>query len=152
MKQTLHAGFTATHTASTVTALRSLVNQQLRHSLSEIMRQSNSSVINELPADLYTVADMKRVGPIIQKLLEAVIGNAKKGRIRIRGDKFGDVITIEIQDQSSFNGYALEFGVRKMEPLARLLGGYITIRGHHELEMTVTFSFPDRETTQLYEC
>lgn len=116
------------------------------------MRQSNSSVINEVPPNLYTVADAKKIGPVIQNLLTAVIGNAKRGRIRIRAEKFSDVISLDIQDQSAFNGYALEFGVRKIEPMVRLLGGYLTIKGHHELEMTVTFSFPDRDSVQVYEC
>ncbi|HLG41474.1 MAG TPA: hypothetical protein VI461_17470 [Chitinophagaceae bacterium] len=152
MIEPLHPGFASTKAIPHVTSLKSLINQLLRHSLNDVMRQSNSSVMNEIPADLYTIADGRKFAPIIQKLLATVINNARKGRIRIRAEKFGDVITLEIQDQSSYNGYALEFSVRQIESMARMAGGYIHIKGNHQLEATVSFSFPDTEVSNSYDC
>ena len=152
MIEPLHPGFAVNKVTADVTSLKLLINQLLRHSLNDVMRQSNSSVINEIPSELYTIADAGKIAPIIQKLLTTVIGNARKGRIHIRAEKFGDIISLEIQDQSSYNGYALEFSIRQIEPMARMAGGYISIKGHQQLEMTVTFSFPDNETANNYEC
>jgi hypothetical protein len=152
MIEPLHPGFATSKVIPNVISLKSLINQLLRHTLNEVMRQSNSSVMNEIPAELYTIADSRKIAPIIHKLLAAVIMNARKGRIRIRAEKIGDVITLEIQDQSSYNGYALEFSVRQVEAMARMAGGYINIKGNHQLEFTVSFSFPDTEVGDSYDC
>lgn len=152
MIEPLHPGFAPHKAAPHVTSIRSLVNQLLRHELTDLMRQSNSSVMIEIPGELYTIAENRIIVPVIQKLLSTVIVNARRGRIRIRAEKFGDVITIDIQDQSCYNGYALEFSIRQLEPMARMAGGYISIKGNHQLETTVSFSFPDTETTAQYEC
>jgi hypothetical protein len=151
MIEPLHPGFATSKAISDVTSLKSLINQLLRHTLNDVMRESNSSVMNEIPEELYIIADGRKIAPIIQKLLTAVIINARKGRIRIRAEKLVDVITLEIQDQSSYNGYALEFSVRQIEPLARMTGGYINIKGNQQLEFTVSFSFPDTEVTNSYD-
>src|SRR5256885_3432072 len=115
------------------TSLQSLINHLLRHSLSELLRESDSSVMNEIPDDLRLAIDENRVIPVIKELLTTVLNNARKGRIHIRADKFRDIVILEIEDQSNYNGYALEYSVRSIEPLARMVGGYISIKGKQQL-------------------
>lgn len=151
MKQPLHSGYT--HTASQRgTSLQSLINQLLRHSLSEIMRYSDSSVMNEIPADFTIQAEESKIAPVIREVLETVIGNARKGRIHIRAERFRDIIILEIQDMSSYNGYALDYSIRALEPLARMVGGYISIKGQQKLDTTISFSFPNNTTEFAYNC
>jgi hypothetical protein len=152
MIEPIHPGFASGRTIPDVISIKSMINQLLRHDLNDMTRQSNSSIVNEVPAALYTIADNGKIAPIILKLLSTVIINARRGRIHIRAEKFGEVITLEIQDQSSYNGYALEFSIRQIEPMARMAGGYINIRGNQQLVTTVSFSFPDTEADSMYDC
>ncbi|HEY6506265.1 MAG TPA: hypothetical protein VIZ28_19950 [Chitinophagaceae bacterium] len=134
------------------TSLESLINHMLRHSLSDLLRNSDSSVMNEIPAELYLAVDENKVSAVIKELLTTVLSNARKGRIHIRADRFRDIIILEIQDQSSYNGYALDYSLRSIEPLARIVGGYISINGKHHLDTTITFSFPNQPSALNYDC
>ncbi|MEI9912695.1 MAG: hypothetical protein WDO71_25475 [Bacteroidota bacterium] len=142
MIEPIHPGYAFENTNKS-TSLRSLINQLLRHSLNDMMRNSDSSVMNEIPAELCTITDESKVTPIIQELLATVVTNARKGRIRIRAEKFRDIVILEIQDQSNYNGYALDYSIRAIEPLARMVGGYISIKGQQQLETSISFSFPN---------
>lgn len=133
-------------------SLQSLINHLLRHSLSDLLRSSDSSVKNEIPANLNLAISENKLTPVITELLTTVLSNARKGRIHIRADRFRDIIILEILDQSNYNGYALENSIRSIEPLARTIGGYISIKGNHQLETTITFSFPNQETSLSYDC
>src|SRR5436190_6497075 len=99
-------------------SLQSLINHLLRHSLSDLLRSSDSSVKNEIPANLNLVVSESKITPVIQELLTTVLSNARKGRIHIRADRFRDIIILEISDQSNYNGYALENSIRSIEQLA----------------------------------
>jgi hypothetical protein len=152
MIEPLHPGYAGSKTSPHTASLRSLINHLLRHSLWETMRNSDSSVMNEIPAELCLVTDEQKVEPVIQELLATVVSNARKGRIHIRAERFCDVITLEIQDQSNYNGYALDYSIMSIEPLARSIGGKISIKGRQELETTVFLSFPDRPDNIGYDC
>lgn len=134
------------------TSLQSLINHLLRHSLSDLLRQSDSSVMNEIPENLRLTIDENKVMPVIQEILSTVLNNARKGRIHIRADKFRDIVILEIEDQSNYNGYALEYSIRALEPLARVIGGYISIKGKQQLDTTISFSFPNQENGSAYDC
>jgi hypothetical protein len=151
MIEPLHPGYTRS-VHQQVTSLQSLVNLLLRHSLTDMMRDSDSSVINEIPAELCTIVEESKVTPVIKELLAAVIANARKGRIHIRADRFRDIIILEILDQSNYNGYALDYSIRSIEPLARMAGGYISVKDQQRLETSITFSFPDQAAGTAYDC
>ena len=133
------------------TSLQSLINHLLRHSLSDLLRMSDSSVMNEIPERLYLSIDENKVAPIITELLTTILSNARKGRIHIRADRFRDIIILEIMDESNYNGYALENSIISLEPLARMIGGYISIKGKSQLETTISFSFPNQPMGLNYE-
>jgi hypothetical protein len=134
------------------TSLQSLINHLLRHSLNDILRRSDSSVMNEIPAELYLAVDENKVSPVIRELLAIVLTNACKGRIHIRAERFRDIIILEIQDQSNHNGYALDYSIRAMEPMARMIGGHISIKGKQQLETSVSFSFLNQAGSLNYNC
>jgi hypothetical protein len=108
--------------------------------------------MNEIPEKLYLSIDEGKVAPIITELLTTVLRNARKGRIHIRADRFRDIIILEILDESNYNGYALENSIISLEPLARMIGGYISIKGRHELETIISFSFPNQPVHTDYTC
>ena len=133
-------------------SLQSLINHLLRHSLSDLLRSSDSSVMNEIPAELYLAVDNNKISPVIKELLSIVLSNARKGRIHIRADRFRDIVILEIQDQSNYNGYALDYSVKAIEPLARMVGGYVSINGKNNLDTTISFSFPNQVSGLSYDC
>jgi len=151
MIEPIHPGYART-IHRPVVSLHSLVNQILRHSLSEMMRNSDSSIVNEIPAELRLLADESKITPVIKELLATVVANARKGRIHIRADRFRDIVILEIQDMSNYNGYALDYSIRSIEPLARLVGGYISIKGEQKLDTTISFSFPNQAAVKNYDC
>jgi hypothetical protein len=133
-------------------SLQSLINHLLRHSLSDLLRSSDSSVMNEIPAELYLAVENNKISPVIKELLSIVLSNARKGRIHIRADRFRDIVILEIQDQSNYNGYALDYSIKAIEPLARMIGGYVSINGKNNLDTTISFSFPNQPSGLSYDC
>jgi hypothetical protein len=134
------------------TSLQSVINHLLRHSLNDLLCRSDSSVMNEIPAELYLAIDKNKVALVIKELLAIVLANARRGRIHIRAERFRDIIILEIQDQSNYNGYALDYSIRAVEPLARMIGGHISIKGKRQLETSVSFSFPNQAGNLSYDC
>lgn len=125
-------------------SLQSMINHLLRHSLTDMLRNSDSSVKNEIPAELVILAEEHKLSAVIREVLATVINNARKGRIHIRAERFRDIVILEIQDKSNYNGYALDYSIRGLEPLARSVGGYLSINGQHQLDTTISFSFPNQ--------
>jgi hypothetical protein len=152
MIEPLHPGFAVSKATTHFTSLRSMINHLLRHPLSELMRGSNSSVMNEIPSELCTVVDESRILPVMNDLLTIVISNARRGRIHIRAEKFHDIIVLEIHDQSCYNSYALDYSIKSVKQSARLIGGTVSIKGQPESEITVSFSFPDKAVHLRFDC
>ena len=148
----LHSGYAENRHAAHASSLKSLINQLLRHQLNETMRSSDSSVKNEIAGDVFIVTDEHKIVPVIEEFLATIIRNSRKGRIHIRAERFRDVIILEVEDQSNYNGYALDYSIRSIEPLARSVGGMISIKGQQQLETTISFSFPDRPAATGYAC
>ena len=152
MIEPLHSGYAESKTTSHAASLKSLINHLLRHPLNETMRRSDSSIKNEIPAEICMITNENKVSPVIQELLSTIINNSRKGRIHIRAERFRDIIILEIEDQSNYNGYALDYSIRSIEPLARSVGGNISIKGQQQLETIISFSFPDKPENTTYNC
>ena len=152
MIEPLHSGYAESKTNAHAASLKSLINHLLWHPLSDVMRRSDSSVMNEIPGEISMITNETKISPVIRELLSTIISNSRKGRIHIRAERFRDIIILEIEDQSSYNGYALDYSIRSIEPLARGVGGTISIKGQQQLETTISFSFPDKPDTTGYDC
>lgn len=150
MREQLHPGLPVN--SSTGSSLQSIINFLLRHTLAETLKEADSSVVNEVSPDLIIRADKGRIMPLIEDLLDTVIRNAKKGRIHIRADRFRDIVILEIQDRSNYNGYALENSLGWLESQARMIGGYITLKGIQQLDTTISFSFPNVPELCAFDC
>src|SRR5258705_4687554 len=101
MIEPLHSGYAESKATANGVSLKSLINQLLRHTLSETMCRSDSSVMNEIAPEMYMISDESKVSPVIRELLATIISNSRKGRIHIRADRFRDIIILEIEDQSN---------------------------------------------------
>ena len=127
---------------NTKTSLQLLVNRLVSNSLGAIVR-SKSIVVNEVPGEFLITAGEHKLTPVISELLTTVITNARNGRIYINAERFRDIISLQIQDRNNYNGYALAFSIKTIEPQASMMGGCIDIKAAQQLVTTISFSFPD---------
>jgi hypothetical protein len=138
-------------TAIAGTSLQSLVNELTANLLQPTTKNQNI-VVNEITADIAILADQKKIQSVLTDLMFTVLNNARNGRIHISAERFREIVTIEIEERNTYNGYALAFSIKALEPIARLVGGYISIKGQHQLTTTVSFSFPNQPGTYSYDC
>lgn len=133
------------------TQLRHLVSQVMSDSLATAL-QHKTIIVNDVPSNLHIMTGGSDVSPVIGELLAAVVSNSKKGKIQIHAERFRDLITLHFKDHNNYNGYALAYSLKSIEPLAATLGGSITLKDHQSLEATVSFSFPVRPNAPVYDC
>jgi len=130
-------------------SLQLLVNN-LAVNLTGALRQNKIGIINEVSPELKMLADLNHVVPVINEILTTVVTNARNTCILITAEKFGDIVTLNIQDRNNFNGYALSFSLMSIGQQARFIGGNISIDGAQKRVATVSFSFPDTPGVKRY--
>ena len=130
-------------------SLQTLVNS-LTETLVQPGDKNRTIVINEITSDIAVLADVTSISSVLEEVLAAVISNARNGRIHISAERFRDIVSIEIEERNTNNGYALAYSIKALEPIARLVGGYISIKGQHQLTTTISFSFPNVPGTIAY--
>jgi hypothetical protein len=143
MKDQLNTGWPGVF--NTGTSLQLLVNRLVSNSRAGIIR-NKSFVVNEVPMEFYIAADESKIAPVISELLTTVVANARNGRIYITAERFRDIIILEIQDRNNYNGYALAYSLKTIEPQATMIGGCISIKGPQQLVATISFSFPNHSS------
>lgn len=133
-------------TANEGISLRLLVDDLLTRAEPTIFK-NRISVVNEVPRDVFVLADEQKVIPLIHELLETVFINGLNTRIHVSAERFRDIIILRIQDRNNNNGYALSFTVMGFEPQAAEAGGSIQIEGKQQKVATISFSFPNHAYT-----
>jgi hypothetical protein len=131
-------------------SLQQLINQLLGNSMATAFR-NKSLVINEVTNDVMLAKEKITVAPVIRDLLATVIANSSNGQIYISAERFRDIITIQVQERSNNNGYALASSLRVIEAEATLIGGSISINGAQQRVVTISLSFSNTENLQ-YDC
>lgn len=130
-------------------SLQLLVNN-LAVNLTGALHQNKIGIINEVSPELKMLADLNHVVPVINEILTTVVTNGRNTCILITAEKFGDIVTLNIQDRNNFNGYALSFSLMSIGQQARFIGGNISIDGAQKRVATVSFSFPDTPGIKRY--
>jgi hypothetical protein len=139
MRQPLQSSFALS--SSHGWSIQSLINQLLRHSLTDELRKSNTSVMNKVPAGLYLTIDESKVALVVKEILAAVLSLARGGRLHIRAEMLEDRVSLEIQHQSSSTNKRLESNIQAIEPRAKMAGGTINITGDQLYETRISFRF-----------
>lgn len=124
------------------TSLRSLLNSMIRAS-EHLMRTNNTTVLNEVPNDIFLTAENDKKRTVLNELLKAVISNSRNSEICVTAERYRDLVILEIQDRNNFNGYALGFSIQSIEPEATSAGGYIHFKEQQKRVATISFSFPN---------
>ena len=132
-------------------SLRQLVNQLMSDSLTNAIH-NKTTIVNEVPADIRVVMAADEVGSVIGELLSTVILNSNKGNIRIKAERFRDVMVLYIQERNNNNGYALAYSLKSIEPRAAMIGGFLTIKDYQALETTISLSIPSGQYKPMYDC
>jgi hypothetical protein len=130
-------------------SLQLLLNDIVRN-LPETINQNKVFVENEVSCDLKILADQCKVVSVINELLTTVLANARNTSILLTAEKTTGVVTLNIEDNNNFNGYALSFSLMLIGQHARFAGGDVSIRGAQQRVATVSFSFPDTPGIKRY--
>jgi len=139
-----------TTTQSSGISLQQLINQLLGNSMATAFR-NKSLVINEVTNDVMLAKEKITIAPVIRDLLATVIANSSNGQIYISAERFRDIITVQVQERSNNNGYALASSLRIVEAAATLIGGNLTINGAQQRVVTISLSFSNTESLN-YDC
>ncbi len=149
MRQLLHNNLSSANLTSY--SLQGIINN-LVGNLIQDNPGNRCEIFNEVTSDITLLAEESRIAPVLEELLSTVVSNAHNGRIHISAERFRDIITIEIEERNTNNSYALSYSIKALEPIARLAGGYIAIKGQQRLKTTISFSFPNQPGNFTYDC
>lgn len=136
--------------STTGTSLYTMANN-LCSELMPVALRSKSVLINDVAAELFTAAQENTIAPFLRQVISAVLRNARFGHIHLSAEKFADVVTITVEDRNNYNGYALSSSIAQLEPLARVMGGFLSLKGAQQLTATISFSFPDQLLAIQYQ-
>ena len=149
MKEHLHLATAGGTSAGT--SLSQLVNRLARTPLLAA-GTTQTSFTNEIASDVITIVDEQMIQPVLEELLNTVISFARKGRIYVTAERYKDIIVLQVQEQNNYNGYALSTRIKALEPMARAIGGFISIKGEQQLKTTISLSFPDEKISAGFRC
>ena len=127
-------------------SLQLLLNS-LVDNLPETIFRNKISVKNNVAAEFKMNADKEKIVPVIDEVLNTVVSNARNTSISITAERYSDIVILSFEDTNNYNGYALQFSLMSVGQSARHVGGDINIYGAQQREATVSFSFPDTQSS-----
>lgn len=104
-------------------------------------RDNKIQLVNTISKEL-NVSYNEAVEVVISYVLSAVITHARNSRVCISAEKFADLIILYVEDNSSFNSYAVACSLERSKALAQTIGGHLEMEGKGRKVTTITFSFP----------
>jgi hypothetical protein len=119
----------------------SLIVKQVCLSLMADANCSQTTLTTEISPELQLPQSVKEIEPVICSLLESLVSCAKNGRIHISAERFRDLIVLQFEEHNNYNGYALEYSVQALQPLARRVGADLTMKDQQKLHTTISLSF-----------
>ena len=141
-QQSQHFNQVSTSQVSLQLLLNSLVDN-----LPETIFRNKISVKNNVAAEFKMNADKEKIVPVIDEVLNTVVSNARNTSISITAERYSDIVILTFEDTNNYNGYALQFSLMSVGQSARHVGGDINIYGAQQREATVSFSFPDTQSS-----
>ena len=124
-----------------------LLLDNLVDNLPETVFRNKISVKNNVAAEFKMNADREKIVPVIDEVLNTVVSNARNTSISITAERYSDIVILSFEDSNNYNGYALQFSLMSVGQSARHVGGDINIYGAQKREATVSFSFPDAQSS-----
>lgn len=124
-----------------------LLLDSLVDNLPETIFSNKISVKNNVGAEFKMNADREKIVPVIDEVLNTVVSNARNTSISITAERYSDIVILNFEDPNNYNGYALQFSLLSVGQSARHVGGDINIYGAQKREATVSFSFPDTQSS-----
>lgn len=120
--------------------LQTLVSQ-LVAGIVPITVRRNNFLVNDIPAGLLIQADTENLVTVLSNLFNSVIPYVQNSCLRITAKVFGNVVLVQLRDQTGINSYFIEQHLTDCLPLAEKMGGYIGITSQRDRETTIVFSF-----------
>jgi signal transduction histidine kinase len=102
--------------------------------------QQDCVLSNDIPEDIYLLADKEALAKVLRVLLSTVIRHSNGSYIRLTAKIYSDVILLHILDHSLVNSIRID---KSLQVMVGKLGGYIDVTSKREAVTTVAFCFPN---------
>jgi len=119
-------------------SLHKLVSE-LTQSLLPAMVKRRSLVLNEIPRDLFIVADENMMAYVLWSLLNGVLQSTQNECIHIEALTVSDHLLIRIKDAGTYFHHAISRQYRQVQQVAEKLGGSIGIESGEDYTTNAAF-------------
>ncbi len=121
------------------------VIDRLSESLEPLTISRNSTIINDVPPDLFVGTDKNLLASVLSTLLNELIRSSGEGTIQISAKLFGNVVLLHLKDQGGHDHSPIAQNILKIQPMVEKLRGYVGITSHRHDRTTIAFSFVDMD-------
>lgn len=125
--------------SSAGTSLHGLVSGLLQSFL-PLTTLNHTIVLNEIPRDIHLAVDENMLAFVLWNLLDGAIRSTHNECIHIEALTVGDRLTVRIKDVGAYFYHAISREYRKVQEVARILGGSISINSNSGSGTHATFS------------
>jgi signal transduction histidine kinase len=102
--------------------------------------RNHTIVLNEIPRDISVAVDENMLAFVLWNLLDGAIQNAHDKCIHVEALTIGDRLTVRIKDVGAYFYHAISGEYRRVQEVARMLGGTISINDSSEWGTHAAFS------------
>jgi hypothetical protein len=126
--------------ARTTVALHELVNQVMISLLPCTARQK-SLIVNDVHREMLVRTDKDVLASVLDCLLSNTIIHTKNNCIHISAKLFGSITLVHVKNNGSHYDDAIAYSLKQIEPMAKKLGGCVSITNNKLNGTTLAFSF-----------
>ena len=117
------------------------VIDRLSESLEPLFISKATSIVNDVPPDLFVGTDKNVLASVLSSLLNHLIINEGCHTIQISAKLFGNVVLIHIKDRGGKNYSPVAQNITRIQPMVERLKGFVGITSHRHDRTTIAFSF-----------
>lgn len=117
------------------------VIDRLSESLEPLSFSRNTSIINDVPPDLFVGTDKNLVASVLGNLLNQLINGAGASTIQVSAKLFGNVVLLHLKNQSGNDLTPIVQNIQSIQPMIEKLKGFVGITSHRNNRTTIAFSF-----------
>ncbi len=121
-------------------ALHLMINQ-LSVSTMPAAARNQSTIVNEIPAELYVNTDQHKLAAVIGSLLNAMISHTGNAAIHVSAKAYGNVMLLHLKGQSKLNNPVFAGTLSEVQQLAQNVGGTVGVTSCRNNITTVALSF-----------
>lgn len=104
---------------------------------------SRSCFINEIPAKLNLITDIKLVSSVLDGILSFAVKHARQSYIRLSAKVYGHILVVNISKPGLFNSSSVQQDVNQLHAMAEKMLGSVSLSLEPRGVSTLSFGFPN---------